>query len=95
MYTIPKFEIFRTIDLNYIYDVQKPFNIYNLFISSAPLACIAIYSENLYKIFTFSINGEKISEEDFNDPIAKKKTKLIDCSEIFRDENFTDNIVSN
>ena len=93
LYTIPKFEIFRTIDLNYINNLQKPFDINNLFISSAPLACIAIYAKNHNRIFTYTINGEKILEEDLKKPNDKKKTEIINCSDIFRDENFSDNIV--
>lgn len=95
LYTIPKFELFRTIDLNNVNNFQRPFNINNIFISSTPLACVAIYCRYHNKILTYSINGEKISEEDLRcNLIDEKKNEIIGCSEIFKDENFSDNIVN-
>lgn len=92
---MPKFEIFRTMDLSYyLCNLDQPFSINNIFISDAPLPCVALYCKNYNRMFTFSINGEKLHDQVLINPKEDAKTIIISCYEMFKDKNFSDNLVS-
>ena len=94
LYTIPKLEIYRTIDLNYANNLGKSIIPNALIISSTPLPSISVYCDSHNSMLTYSINGEKLSKHALNDKNAENKSVIISFSEIFRDENFSDKIVT-
>jgi len=92
LYTIPKFELFRSFDLNYFsnYISISP-KLKNVFVSHSPLACFTIITnDNMF--VSFSINGEKLKENQEEIINNDQKFELI-TSEINQDELFSENLV--
>lgn len=92
LYTMPKLEIYRTIDLNSCNNFVVTPLINNIYISHSPLPSIILLSNNDNKFYSYSINGEKIAEDDKYQLNVENYTD-IDCSEIIKDDNFSEAIV--
>jgi len=91
LYTMPKLEIYRTLELNSNKNFVVSPIITNIFISYSPLPSIIFLSNN-NKFYSYSINGEKIAEDD-KYPSNVENNSDIACSEIIKDEYFSQEIV--
>ena len=81
LYTLPKFNIFKSIKLNsYIFADY-------LFISIAPLPCFSFFCGETKTFYNYSINGQKLSE------IKEDSADFIYYPIIYKNETFCDNIV--
>lgn len=93
LYTIPKFEIYRTINLNNFTRFDKPLIPNKIFISSSPLPSISVYSSTNKVVHNFSINGKELNFENLNASNDYNKNEEVYFSDINKDDNLEDNIV--